>query len=395
MDSQQSGSGLLPPYSNTGVIDNPKNVRKPSVQEGFDLIIDWFSFTFSLTADNVMQELSNILPRLFPGKIEWIPEDIDWDGDTDLAHFVGEIKLERRKGGWHGYDTYQALLYGQDQIGVIAWGGKSQNGRMLISITGKGCTHLDYESAHALLLSLQSPRITRCDIALDDYAGKFSVSKCTKWDWSPKNGPTPSMEIVSKIRDGKPFIETVYIGSRKSGKHLCAYHKGIESGMPDFPWQRYELRITNDQVEIPLDVLLNPKPYFLGGYPVLYKKFKKILDCIVVNPFPSKRKSSELALAKKSENMRNIVGRFVGFLQHEGVSPEEIVAALSKPTGGVPVGLSSFGLDEALDKRFPSRRIDALAVTDSQPILTIDCKQSVSFPYGKEEIKTVENERRM
>lgn len=70
---------------------------------------------------------------------------------------------------------------------------------------------------------------------------------------------------------------TFYVGARENGKIFRAYDKAAQMKCEEYPnWNRFEVQIGNRYRVIPLDVLVNPDPYFAGSYPALASLIEEV-----------------------------------------------------------------------------------------------------------------------
>lgn len=172
-----------------------------------------------------------------------------------------------------------------DHVGLIEFGGINtirEDGTRTarIELTGAGCRifetssgsdHAQRWSLLASLLGACDARLTRIDIAADDFDGRWpvewAIEQYTNGNFD-KRGQRPKARLIDDMgnRTGKTF----YVGSRKSENQLRVYEKGREQGDPNSPWVRYEGEFhASNRRELPLDMLLDPAPYLVGAYPVL------------------------------------------------------------------------------------------------------------------------------
>lgn len=169
--------------------------------------------------------------------------------------------------GWNGY-THRVDL---GSYGLVAYGGKSQKGSVHVQINGQGCKQVNnWERVFSWGVS-QNTKITRVDIAHDDFAGKIvSISKARTWldeGLFNSQGRPPIARLYDDFDSGSG--KTLYIGSRKSGKILRIYEKGRQLKDPSSPWCRVELELRSKDRVIDWDVILNPDGYLAGAYPAL------------------------------------------------------------------------------------------------------------------------------
>lgn len=258
--------------------------------------------------------------------------------------------MRPRRSGLHGYANSADLLCDGMPCGLIGWG--AANHGCMVSFSGVGCAALDFQALHSVISHVPGLRITRVDLALDDYSGKHityqgAIAGAEAGEFHPQRGRAPSW---MKIESGEFVITEVakgiakrfgmvpskgcsfYVGSRINGKCARIYEKGKQMQSAEFPnWVRAEGELHNKDRVIPLDVLVNPDPYFAGMYP----QFAKWLDAVCqeeitpvrVTTFKNKFKTSR---DNAVFNMSRMAGRLVNWLANiEGLSPEKIVNQLT------------------------------------------------------------------
>jgi len=172
-----------------------------------------------------------------------------------------------------------------DKVGQIELGGghtvrKDGTITARIELTGTGCRiyetssgsdHAERWSLLASLLGLCDARITRIDIAADDFTGRYPVAWALEQYESgsfDRRGQRPTARLIDDMgsRKGK----TLYVGSRQGENQLRVYEKGREQGDPDSEWVRYEAEFHNsNRRELPLDMLTMGDAYIVGTYPAL------------------------------------------------------------------------------------------------------------------------------
>ncbi|PHR84512.1 MAG: replication protein [Colwellia sp.] len=235
---------------------------------------------------------------------------------------------------------YSATLYADGvNAGIIAWGGKNLG--CYVSFMGTGCDALDMARLYQEIKNIPEIKITRIDLAHDDYAGTRSINVARKL--AKKGGfncggrPSSYMYIESghlnqKIRkDLKKefrFIpdkgRSLYVGSRESGKLLRVYEKGIQMGDPKDKWVRWELELHSSQRIIPLDTMIKPSEYLAGAYPALsflneeqsviktiVKKMTMTVDRIIENQVISTRKAINMMRVLCDMSDSEIIDKFL------------------------------------------------------------------------------------
>lgn len=262
--------------------------------------------------------------------------------------------MRPRRSGLHGYANSADLLCDGMPCGLIGWG--AANHGCMVSFSGVGCAALDFQALHSVISHVPGLRITRVDLALDDYSGKHityqgAIAGAEAGQFHPQRGRAPSW---MKIESGEFVITEVakgiakrfgmvpskgcsfYVGSRINGKCARIYEKGKQMQSAEFPnWVRAEGELHNKDRVIPLDALINPDPYFAGMYP----QFAKWLDAVCqeeitpvrVTTFKNKFKTSR---DNAVFNMSRMAGRLVNWLASiEGLTPEKIVHQLTAHLG--------------------------------------------------------------
>ena len=246
---------------------------------------------------------------------------------------------------------YSATLYADGvNAGIIAWGGKNLG--CYVSFMGTGCDALDIARLYQEIKNIPEIKITRIDLAHDDYAGTRSIAVARKY--AKKGGfnsggrPTSYMYIESgtlsnkflkdnfnDVTDSKStakksfgFIpskgRSLYIGSRESGKLLRVYEKGKQMGNPKDKWVRWELELHSSQRVIPLDTMIKPSEYLAGAYPALsflnelqstiktmVKKTRMTVDKIIENQVTSTRKAINMMRHICDMSDTEIIERFL------------------------------------------------------------------------------------
>lgn len=191
-------------------------------------------------------------------------------GDVDAiareaCAFLGLESMEERKGGMFGYSS-SANLRG---YGVIAYGGSAQRGTVLVSINGEGCRRVaDFGRVRSWAEPLGA-RITRLDIAADDYESQHVDLPGAIQAWRgglfTLAGRPPKGRFIDDFEGGSG--RTFYVGTREGGKLCRVYEKGKHLGDPQSKWIRAEVEIHAKDRVIPWEAVTDPAPYLAGSYP--------------------------------------------------------------------------------------------------------------------------------
>lgn len=173
-----------------------------------------------------------------------------------------------------GMFMYQRSYVLGDAYGIVCHGG--QRDTVCISLTGIGCAAAKdgWEGRLYYFLSqcAQNPRITRIDLAHDDYEGTRSVDAAKEWHLAgmfASRGRPPSCEMRGDWLNPSGKGRTFYVGNSKNGKLYRAYEKGMQLGDKQSPWVRHEIEYRSVDREVPFDSLLNPAAYMAAAYPAL------------------------------------------------------------------------------------------------------------------------------
>ena len=260
------------------------------------------------------------------------------------------FSMRPRRSGLHGYANSADLLCDGLPCGLIGWG--AANHGCMVSFSGVGCAALDFQALHNVISHIPAVRITRVDLALDDYSGEVisyqgAIAGAEAGEFHPERGRAPSW---MKIESGEFVIAEVskgiakrygmaptkgcsfYVGSRINGKCARIYEKGKQMQSAEYSnWVRAEGELHNKDRIIPLDVLINPDPYFAGMYPQFSKWLDEVKQADItpvrVTTFKNKFKTSR---DNAVFNMSRMAGRLVNWLANiEGLSPAVIVNQLT------------------------------------------------------------------
>ena len=203
----------------------------------------------------------------------------DWEKESGEGFDSSEYAFWTITNNHHGRYNYKhsaTLKFEGQSVGIVCWG--SENFGAMISFTGKVCGSINFKEMRKICDELGYVRISRIDIAHDDYDGHFNVDTCRKMF---KQGlftvtTQPTYQYIESgvlSKSGKLIPcegRSFYIGKRTSGKMLRCYEKGRQIQSEQNPhWVRWEVEIRNIDRVIPIDALENPFKYFAGCYPGL------------------------------------------------------------------------------------------------------------------------------
>lgn len=310
---------------------------------------DWV--TFSFCQSTLGQEYFSLAP-------EQAEDSLTYGIETFLDHHLYEIfgfGLEKkRERGMHNYKFAYEL---QDMLGMVLYGHSSK--KISVQINGSGCAlarkgwqlrlykfltsyerFYDAETGVEKVNGCVNPKITRCDLAYDDFDGKYiSVDIADQWDdldgfWCGGRAPTIQHLGAWKRPSGKG--RTFTIGDRTSGKYGRIYERGKKEGSPLSPWTRAEVEFKSKDRHIPLDILLSPSQYFLGAYPC-FEWLAKQLEKDFVTPEKTQvvKKTSQINWDRSMEIVKEQFGKYIRQFA-KIIEPNELVAMLSSDKDEVP-----------------------------------------------------------
>lgn len=213
-------------------------------------IVDFLTVVFS-EARLIERGLTRV-SLLLPGIFGLQPSDVR----------VGELHAKR----WQFYRASAVIVDSEGElIGRIGMEGNGDT--VCISLTGQACKYIrNWHMVRHQIEALHG-RISRCDVAYDDYDGKLGTVRHHETQAKLKafagGGRPPSTKFLDDHGNGGG--STLYVGS-KGHKQLCIYEKGMQLGVAESPWVRYEARLYGKHCEVPTSVLTSPLDYLRGSY---------------------------------------------------------------------------------------------------------------------------------
>lgn len=311
-DVRPNGGGALYGLSGTAeMADSPRLVirgenhsTEPNPSAAF---IDWLNFTFPQTFSEEIA-LSRLNRQLVPA-------------------FGFGLGMPRNRGHLNYTDSWEI---GRG-FGIFASGGETVGGTSFFSLSGEGCHAVkDWQAVYGLLQELNA-RITRVDLAHDDFQGIRDIKLAVAWyvagEFNSQRGRPPKAEYIDDFNSGSG--KTLYVGSRESGKLLRVYEKGKQLGAPLHPWVRWELELHNKDRIVPLEVLITPGAYLATSYPCMawVSDSQSRIQTIAT--------TSRINLDSLLRHCRGSYGKLIWTLwQVLEIPPEEILAKLARP--GIP-----------------------------------------------------------
>lgn len=175
-----------------------------------------------------------------------------------------------------GLNHYDMSFQLDHKAGKVSIGG--QSGTLLIQLSGEGCSYAKYgwQSDFHAMLNTQAidPKITRIDLAHDDVTGDYLslpwFARQLDLGGFTNGGRRPRVEMLGNWKYPDGSGRTLQIGTRKSSKMCRIYEKGRQLGDKSSNWLRVEVELKAKNYFIPLDILINPSPFFLAAYPCFH-----------------------------------------------------------------------------------------------------------------------------
>lgn len=273
--------------------------------------VDTFGEFDEVLKDAEMPEAERLeLVKEFVFKITTVLADI-FGSDFSDATYNGK--------GIHFYKYGFSIGSADAKLGKIAIGG--QNNTVLVMITGTGCQYADNYWEHNLYNFLKydaiNPKLTRIDLAHDDFEGIYSSPEIA--DEADSQGMfalTNRMPTVQHLGDWKRPTgagRTLQVGKRENGKLYRGYEKGKKFGDVDSLWFRSEVEFGTAGRHLPFEMLISPTQYFAGAYPFCLEIVEhakgEILD--TVSRVPCTKKEAEISLNKSIQIWKHQAGRYI------------------------------------------------------------------------------------
>jgi phage replication initiation protein len=154
-------------------------------------------------------------------------------------------------------------------FGSLSWGGESQRNTIHVQISGQGCKLIsDWLAVYTWGIT-NDAKITRLDLAHDDYTGVLlTIKKAVEWyDDGLFNsaGRPPKRRLIYDFDEGDG--QTFYVGCRGNSKFVRIYEKGRQLGDSESPWVRAEVEFLAKDQLITWESLLEPDAFLTGSYP--------------------------------------------------------------------------------------------------------------------------------
>lgn len=235
-----------------------------------------------------------------------------------------------------GANFYHASWTLGNGYGMVCYGG--QRDTVLIMLNGVGCGAALEGWERRLYAFLEGratrPRITRIDLAHDDYIGKrYGVDKALA-DYEAGlfscGGRTPDCEMRGNWINPNGNGRTFNVGNRKNGKFLRVYEKGRQLGAPASEWVRVEGEFKSVDRDLPHEMLLSPGAYLAAMYPAL-----------------GWLQGEQIRIATKTKEAEKTYARTVEWLKRQCGAALSMVAAVE---GGAVEAFAKVGREFSIEK---------------------------------------------
>jgi phage replication initiation protein len=193
------------------------------------------------------------------------------------------LRLEYLGRGMDGFEQACSILYADEPVGRVDYGGESQRGWVRVNLTGRGCELVVDWDACEELERLAKAQLRRADLALTTWRGEVThdqvVQAHARGGFTGAGRPPTMRQVISSDpNDGR----TVYIGKRDASKFARCYEKGLElcqkygipvddstaiDGHPVRGIYRCELELKAADADLPWELVASRDQYFAGAYP--------------------------------------------------------------------------------------------------------------------------------
>ena len=215
------------------------------------------------------------------------------------------------------------------------------NAYLVISIPGHCCPHFDMQKL-SVSGEARGAKITRVDLAADDFTGKLSVhrARCiyNTGGFQGKGKHHGSMPKWSEVKSGRgkeSHGKTFYVGDRSNGKMLRVYEKGLKDDPTRPQWVRWEVQFGSKDRTLEWKMLRDPAAYFVGAY----APFEKLFAGKIENATPAYIKTEHEAKSSQSlddllKHLRTQYGKTLRVAREKadasGFSAEDVLAIVER-----------------------------------------------------------------
>jgi phage replication initiation protein len=258
---------------------------------------------------------------------------------TCLYIFGFGITAVRKNGANFYLRSYEMADQDGQKFGLICHGG--QRNTVLVSISGEGCAAAQdgWESRLFDFLNgrASNARITRIDVAYDDYHGEDVSVECLEasHDLGLFNcgGRNPDIELRGNWKSPNGKGRTLYVGNRTNGKFFRGYEKGKQLGDKTSPWVRLETEFKSVDRVIPFDILLRAGEYLAAAYPALGWLSERQERILTV------QKTVEASYERTKNWLKTQCGAAINLMLQVEQDPETVLGLIIRE-GKLPRGLN-------------------------------------------------------
>lgn len=195
-----------------------------------------------------------------------------------LQQLFGFGVSHKRPKGMNFYE--ETYVLGQEDVlyGHLSFGGQKDTMLVQLTATGLNAAKEGWENRlyEFLTTQAQQPRLTRIDLAYDDFGGVYAVELAYQ-DYKNglynTGGRNPFCEKRGDWDNPDQSGRTIYFGKRANGKYCRVYEKGRQLGSKTSEWVRVEVELKNVDRVLPFEILIEPGRFFAGAYPA-FEQFK-------------------------------------------------------------------------------------------------------------------------
>lgn len=274
--------------------------------------IDWISFTFK----------RHTFMDYYIGLDESLINDVCIERMGEKLNDIFGFKIgQKRKNGKNFYEQcYEITNHEGVGVGDLCIGGQADS--LLVMIQGQGCMMGDYGWQNRLydfLRSAHNAKITRLDLAHDDYDGTYlDIDDLNERESAGEFYYFGKPARVTwygdwKYLDRDKLGRTLQIGCRTSDKLLRVYEKGKQMGDKNSDWLRLEVELKAKHTVIPFDAIINPSDYFINLYPCFKNLFK--YDDQKQSRIEYVKRTTSIKIDKGIQIIRHQFGRWLGFFR--------------------------------------------------------------------------------
>lgn len=250
-----AGQAAVGPSSNTGQKGGAGREVKGRV------LVDFLTVTFSRT-------------RLADLGVKRIDDVLRWFAPNSALHLCSPTGRPR-----NFFPDHASVLHEDDDGGMLAGFLAWSDEAVCVSLSGVGCAGIRNWLAVADCIEQAHAKITRCDIAFDDFDGTVATPGQVRDMWHAGefngNGRPPKAHYIDDLGTGKGCTATI---GQKGYRELCTYEKGKQLGDPTSPWVRIEGRFYAKHQVLSADMIRRPLQFLRGMYPVLGRLLHGIVE---------------------------------------------------------------------------------------------------------------------